>query len=81
MSLRDRCKELANRLQRDGMLRQGSPVETILAFVQSEFGRAADERLEDTYSLILYFGNDADRAEFKALILEAKPGMVAKEIP
>jgi hypothetical protein len=81
MSLRDRCSKIASQLQRDGMLRQNNPVETIMAFVQAEIGRTADARLEDTCSLILYFGNETDRAEFKALILEAKPGMVAKEIP
>ena len=81
MSLRDRCRELANRMQRDAILRQNSPVETLMAFVQSEIGRTADERLEDTCSLILYFGTETDRAEFKALVIEAKPGMVAREIP
>jgi hypothetical protein len=81
MTLRDRCSKIANQLQRDAMLRQGNPVETIMAFVQAEMGRTADERLDDTCSMILYFGNETDRAEFQALILEAKPGMVAKEIP
>ena len=67
--------------RRDAMLRQGSPLDDLVAFVLSEIGRTADERLDDTKSLILYFPTDADRAEFKALVMEAKPGMVAKEIP
>lgn len=79
--LRDRCKETLNRIQRDGMLRQNSPVETLMAFVQSEIGRGADPSLENTKSLILYFTDEEGREEMKAAILEAKPGMVAKDIP
>lgn len=81
MSLRDRCREMCSAMQRNGMLRQGSPVDDLMAFVQSEIGRTADKSLEDTRSLILYFGTEEDRAEFKAMVLEAKPGMYAKEIP
>lgn len=81
MSLRDRCKEMCSQMQRNGILRQGSPVDDLMAFVQSEIGRTADERLEDTCSLILYFGNDPDRAEFKAMVAEVKPNWMMKEIP
>lgn len=81
MGLRDRCKEMYQQMGRNGMLRQGSPVDDLMAFVQAEIGRTADERLEDTKSLILYFGTEAYRAEFKAMVMEAKPGMMAKEIP
>lgn len=79
--LRDRCKEFFQKQQRNGMLRQGSPVDDLMAFVQSERGRAADPSLEDTLPMILYFGNEQDREEFKAIIREVKPGMVAKPIP
>lgn len=63
------------------MLRQGDPVQDIVAFVQSEIGRTADPSLEDAKSLILYFANESDRAEFKAIVHEMKPGMYAKDIP
>lgn len=81
MTLRERCKEYIQKAAQDAMLRQGSPVDNLAAFVQSEMGRSADAGLEDTRSLILYFGTEEDRAEFKAMVLEAKPGMYAKEIP
>lgn len=81
MSLRDRCKEFYQSQGRNAMLRQGDPVQAIVAFVQSEIGRTADPSLEDTKSLILYFASEEDRAEMKAAILEAKPGMYAKDIP
>ena len=81
MTLRDRCKEMCSQMQRNGMLRQGSPVDDLMAFVQAELGRTADDRLENTCSLILYFGNEEDRAGFKALVAEAKPNWMMKEIP
>jgi hypothetical protein len=80
-TLRERCKEFLKQHTLNGILRQGDPVEHLVAFVQSEQGRSADQSLEDTRSLILYFANDEDREEFKALIHEAKPGMVARNIP
>lgn len=81
MNFRDRCKEFYQSQGRDAMLRQGDPVQNIMAFVQSEIGRTADPSLENTRSLILYFANEQDRAEMKAALLEAKPGMYAKDIP
>lgn len=81
MGLRDRCKEMYQQMSRNAMLRQGSPVDDLMAFVQAELGRTADERLEDTCSLILYFGNDEDRAGFKAMVAEVKPNWMMKEIP
>lgn len=80
-TLRDRCREMVSQMQQDAILRQGNPVETLMAFVQSEMGRSADASLKDTRPLILYFGNDADREEFLALVHEAKPGMIAKRMP
>lgn len=35
-------------MQRNALLRQSSPVDDLLAFVQAEIGRTADDRLEDT---------------------------------
>lgn len=81
MSLRDRCKEMVGAMQRNAMLRQGSPVDDLMAFVQSEIGRTADASLEETKPMILYFGNEQDRAEFISMVHEVKPGMVAKAIP
>lgn len=79
--LRERCKELYGRMSRDAMLRQGDPVETLVAFVVSEIGRTADQGLDDALPLCLYFPTKEDRREFIDLVREAKPGMVMKEIP
>lgn len=81
MGLRERCKKMYQQMSRDAMLRQGDPVENLMAFVQAEIGRTADERLENTCSLILYFGNEPDRAEFQALVAGGKPNWVMKGIP
>jgi len=80
-SFRDRCKDFYQSMQRNAMLRQGSPVDDLMAFVMSEQGRTADASLEDTRPLVLYFGSEADREEFIAVVREAKPGMIAKRIP
>lgn len=68
-------------MQRNAILRQGSPVDDLMAFVQSEIGRSADTSLEDTTPCILYFGSEQDRDEFLSIVHEAKPGMMAKRIP
>lgn len=80
-ALRERCKAMYQKMTRDAMLRQGSPVDDLLAFVVSETGRAADPSLKETLPCVLYFGSDADRDEFIALVHEAKPGMIAKRMP
>lgn len=80
-NLRDRCKDFIAAAQRKAITRTGSPVEDLMAFVQSEIGRTADASLEETKPMILYFGNEQDRDEFMAIVREAKPGMVAKSIP
>lgn len=81
MTLRDRCKQFYQKAQQDAMLRQGSPVDDLMAFVMSEQGRAADKSLKDTLPLVLYFGNEEDREGFMAAVHEAKPGMIAKRVP
>lgn len=81
MGLRDRCREMIAKMQRDAIMRQGSPVDDLMAFVMSEKGRSADERLEDTKPLILYFGTEQDREEFMEIMKAAKPGMRVKPIP
>jgi hypothetical protein len=80
-SLRERCKTFYRQMQTDAMLRQGSPVDDLMAFVQSEQGRAADSSLEETKPLILYFGSEADREEMIAVLRMAKPGMITKKMP
>jgi hypothetical protein len=80
-SLRERCKEFYQRMGQNAMMRQGDPVDDLVAFVLAERGRAADERLDDALPLCLYFGSKADRDEFVAAVREANPGMVMKEMP
>jgi hypothetical protein len=63
------------------MLRQGSPVDDLMAFVVAERGRAVDDSLKDTFPLILYFGSEKDREEFITVVRDAKPEMVARKIP
>lgn len=81
MTLRDRCKRFLSKAQQDAMLRQGSPVDDLMAFVMSENGRSADDSLKDTLPLVLYFGSEEDREGFMAVVREAKPGMMAKKMP
>jgi len=81
MTLRDRCQEMLAKIHRDAILRQGSPVDDLMAFVIAETGRTADERLEDSKPLCLYFANDLDRDEFIELVREAKPNMITKRMP
>jgi len=81
MTLRERCKAMYQQMQRDAMLRQGSPVDDLMAFVLAEKGRAADARLEESLPLVVYLGNSEDREEFIAMVREAKPKMIAKRMP
>jgi hypothetical protein len=80
-TLRDRCKAMIDELNRNTILRQGSPVDDLLAFVIAERGRAADEALEPTLPLCLYFASNQDREEFMVAMREAKPGMMMKKLP
>jgi hypothetical protein len=80
MSLRERCRAFYQKSQMDGMLRQGSPVDDLVAFVMSERGRAADKSLEESLALVLYFADDKDREEFMQMVLAAKPNMRAKKV-
>jgi len=80
-TLRDRCRKMLRQITMNGILRQGNPVEDLMAFVVAETGRTADERLAAAAPLCLYFPNDEDRREFIEAVREAKPGMVMKEMP
>ena len=81
MTLRDRCRAVYQKMQTDAVLQRGDPWEYLVEFVTSEVGRAADESLRDALSLVLYFRDEADREEFTAAILRAKPGIVTKRVP
>lgn len=81
MALKDRCKEFYQQSLRDAITRTGSPVDDLVAFVISEIGRAADERLEDSVPLCLYFANADERASFIEAVREAKPGMIERTWP
>lgn len=80
-TLHDRCADFLAALTRNNLMRQGSPVADLMAFVNAEKGRDADDSLKDALPLILYFGSEADREEFMALVREIKPNMMAKKIP
>lgn len=80
-ALRGRCAAFLSKLREDAMLRQGSPVDDLIAFVVAETGRKADASLEASLPLCLYFADDADRDEFIAAFQEAKPNAVSKRMP
>lgn len=79
--LRDNCKKMLDQLKQDAILRQGSPVDDLMAFVMAEKGKDADVSLENTLPLILYFGTNKSRNEFINLLREIKPGMYTKKLP
>ena len=81
MSLRDRCKAYYREMGINAMLRQGSPVDDLMAFIVSETGRAADDSLKETLPLCLYFETKEDREEFIELFQQAKPGLLVKRLP
>jgi hypothetical protein len=81
MTLRERCKAFLIRQRQDAMLRQRDPVTSLTEFVIAETGRAAAPELDDTLALCLYFGSEQDREEFVAAVKEAKPGMIARNVP
>lgn len=80
MGLRDRCKAHLQKASLDAILRQNDPVEELMAFVISEIGRAADDKLEETLPLCLYFASKEDRDDFVALMRRAKPNMRTKKV-
>lgn len=73
-TLRDRCNQFISERHR-------TDSDDLLGFVLSEKGRDADPSLADTLPLVLYFGNDADRDEFLAMLREYKPNMTARKLP
>jgi hypothetical protein len=81
VTLRQRCGRFPVTLRENEMLRQGSPVDDLMAFVVAETGRTADLKLEEALPLCLYFADDADREGFIADVREAKPNMIMKKLP
>ena len=74
-TLRYRCKEVLNKI-RYGL----RPIDTLLEFVISEQGRAADNRLEEALPLCLYFISDKDRDEFISHVRAVKPELVMRKV-
>lgn len=79
--LRERCLAFYQKQDRDAMLRQGDPVQNIVDFVLSEIGRAADNCLNDSAPLVLYFSTPQDRQELLDTIMAEKPSMLARKWP
>jgi hypothetical protein len=84
-ALANRCRNFLSDAKRDGILRGereiGPSAEDLEAFVISEIARAADDRLDDSLPLCLYFSSKDDREEFVAAVIEAKPNMISKRWP
>jgi hypothetical protein len=83
VTLKDRCiKFLSNTT--DEVRLQGRnlwTVDDLVDFVRSEIGRAADEALEGSEPLVLYFVDDKDRREFVDAVVEANPGFISRRWP
>ena len=81
-TLRERCKAFYQQQSRNAILRQGDPVEDLVAFVVAENGRkAADPVLDDALPLCLYFTNHDDREEFVAAVRQSFPHLMTKRVP
>lgn len=80
-SLRDRCKDMLQRMQANAILRQNDPVEYLMAFVKAEKGRDASPELDDCKSLVLYFKTPQEREEFIEMWQQAKPGTRTLKLP
>lgn len=80
-TLRMRCAAFLSKLQLDAIMRDGSPVDDLIAFVIAETGRKADAKLDQALPLCLYFPTAADREEFIDAFLEAKPHWTARKLP
>lgn len=77
--LRERCTIMLSTLKQNAILRQGSPVDDLMAFVMGERGREAFE--EPVSPLVLYFANEVDRAEFIAIWKDVHPNTISRTLP
>lgn len=80
-NLRERCRAFLQDQKQRAMLREGSRVDDLVAFVIAERGRTADKRLDQSLPLCLYFATEADRQGFIDDVREAKPDIVMKKLP
>lgn len=81
MTLRERCLKFYQQQGRNAMLRQGDPVEDLVAFVLAEKGRSADKRLEDSLPLVMYCPDEESRKELAAAFRETHPNSMTKKMP
>ena len=81
MSLKDRVEDFVFKANKNPLGGREGLVRDMVDFVRSEIGRAADEKLEGSEPLVLYFADDKDRREFVEAVLLAKPGMISRQWP
>jgi hypothetical protein len=86
--MKDRCAEMVRNLREpksDGGLIEASAwyklVDDLHAFVLSEIGRAANEKLADSSALVLFFASPEGAEEVAKAIQEAMPGLVERKWP
>lgn len=77
--LRERCRKMIDTLQRDAMLRQNNPVETLMSFVLAERGR--ELMVEGVMPLVLYFPDAVERDEFIAIWRAEHPNSITRKVP
>lgn len=75
LTLRGRCREFL--VHHHSSIR----VEDLTAFVVSETGRTADERLNEALPLCLYFQTEEDRDGFIRDFHEVKPSAIVRKVP
>lgn len=92
-TLRDRCGEALGKIKKieresdQGVLnnahirRWDAMLDYLTDFVHSEAGRKGDPKLDQTAPLVLYFGNEQDRADFIKAAEAELPNGRWKEMP
>jgi hypothetical protein len=75
--LRDRCAEFIAKISPT----PEDDVKSLEAFVLSEIGRAASEKLADSSALVLFFASPEGAEEVAKAIQEAMPGLVERKWP
>ena len=82
MTLRGRCtKFLTDMIRNMPSAHVDELVSDLMDFVVAETGRTAEERLDQSLPLCLYFATKENREEFVALMHEARPHMIVKRMP
>lgn len=80
-TLRSRCQHMIDQMNRDAILRQGSPADDLMAFVLAERSRTADDSFAEALPLCLYFTTAEDSEEFITVFHRAKPNVITKRLP